>query len=206
MPVQSTNTHSQDDAMHYVIAPSSLGPVLVARSERTAGLSAVLIDDDRAVLVAELRRRFPVIPVIAGERDASLRDLARRVVALIESPAGSGAKLDSPLDARGTAFQQRVWAALRGIPAGTTVTYTELARRIGQPGSVRAVASACAANPLAIVVPCHRVVRRDGGLSGYRWGVHRKRALLEREAAAVLEADSGALLSREAAAVPARAS
>lgn len=172
------------DAMRYLIAPSSLGLVLVARSTATGGLSAVLIDDDRAVLTAEVRRRFPGMPVEAAERDSELRALAQRVVALVEAPCDPDAALDAPLDARGTAFQQLVWGALRGIPAGTTVTYTELARRVGRPGAVRAVASACAANPLAIIVPCHRVVRSDGGLAGYRWGVDRKRVLLEREAEA----------------------
>jgi AraC family transcriptional regulator, regulatory protein of adaptative response / methylated-DNA-[protein]-cysteine methyltransferase len=99
----------------------------------------------------------------------------------VETP---GAELDLPLDVRGTAFQRRVWQALREIPAGSTTSYAELARRIGAPKSVRAVAQACAANPLAVAIPCHRVVRGDGGLSGYRWGVERKRALLEREGAA----------------------
>ena len=101
------------------------------------------------------------------------------MVGFVEAPALG---LDLPLDVRGTAFQQRVWQALRDIPAGVTVTYTELAKRIGRPNSVRAVAQACAANALAVAIPCHRVVRNDGGLSGYRWGVGRKRALLEREA------------------------
>ncbi|HET8771104.1 MAG TPA: methylated-DNA--[protein]-cysteine S-methyltransferase [Gemmatimonadaceae bacterium] len=176
MPAQQRFT------IRYTILPSSLGAVLVARSVATGGLSAVLLDDDRAVLVAELRRRFPGMPVEAADDDSTLRELARKVVALVESPADPECAVDAPLDARGTAFQQLVWSALRGIPAGTTVTYAELARRVGRPSAVRAVASACAANPLAIVVPCHRVVRSDGGLSGYRWGVERKRALLAREA------------------------
>ena len=102
-----------------------------------------------------------------------------RVVGLVEAP---DVGLSLPLDVRGTAFQERVWQALSRIPPGETANYTELARRIGAPRSVRAVAGACAANPLAVAIPCHRVVRRDGGLSGYRWGVERKRALLEREA------------------------
>ena len=178
MPAQQRFT------IRYTILPSSLGAVLVARSVATGGLSAVLLDDDRAVLVAELRRRFPGMSVEAADGDGTLQELASKVVALVESPADPECAVDAPLDARGTEFQQLVWSALRGIPAGTTVTYAELARRVGRPGAVRAVASACAANPLAIVVPCHRAVRSDGGLAGYRWGVERKRTLLAREATA----------------------
>jgi AraC family transcriptional regulator of adaptative response/methylated-DNA-[protein]-cysteine methyltransferase len=115
-----------------------------------------------------------------ADGDAEFEALAARVVAAVESPAGGGATL--PLDPRGTAFQQEVWRALREIPAGSTASYAEVARRIGRPDASRAVAQACAANPLAVIVPCHRVVRGDGSLSGYRWGVERKRALLAREA------------------------
>jgi AraC family transcriptional regulator of adaptative response/methylated-DNA-[protein]-cysteine methyltransferase len=114
--------------------------------------------------------------------DAAFERLVARVVGLVEAPALGH---DLPLDVRGTAFQQRVWQALCEIPAGATVTYGEIATRIGAPGAVRAVANACAGNALAVVIPCHRVVRRDGGLSGYRWGVERKRVLLERESAVV---------------------
>jgi AraC family transcriptional regulator of adaptative response/methylated-DNA-[protein]-cysteine methyltransferase len=113
--------------------------------------------------------------------DAGFEQLVAKVVGMVEAP---GLGVDLPLDVRGTAFQQRVWQALREIPAGETVSYTDIAKRIGAPKSVRAVAQACAANPLAVAIPCHRVVRTDGGLAGYRWGVERKRALLEREASA----------------------
>jgi AraC family transcriptional regulator of adaptative response/methylated-DNA-[protein]-cysteine methyltransferase len=127
--------------------------------------------------VQELTRRFPRASLI--REDDELGGLLTDVVGLVEAP---GRGVDLLLDLRGTAFQQRVWQALREIPAGTTATYTEVASRIGEPMSVRAVAHACAANPLAVAVPCHRVVRADGSLSGYRWGVQRKRALLQREA------------------------
>jgi AraC family transcriptional regulator of adaptative response/methylated-DNA-[protein]-cysteine methyltransferase len=130
-------------------------------------------------LVCDLQAQFPRARLIGG--DGEFEQLVARVVGVIEAP---GLGLDLPLDIRGTAFQQRVWQALREIPAGSTMSYAEIARRIGSPNSVRAVAQACAANLLAVAIPCHRVVRRDGGLSGYRWGVDRKRALLEREASA----------------------
>ena len=111
--------------------------------------------------------------------DEAFEGLVARVIALVEEPALGH---DLPLDVRGTAFQQRVWQALSGIPAGSTKSYTAVAVSMGAPGAARAVARACAANPLAVAIPCHRVVRRDGGLAGYRWGVERKAALLEREA------------------------
>jgi AraC family transcriptional regulator of adaptative response/methylated-DNA-[protein]-cysteine methyltransferase len=129
--------------------------------------------------VHDLQERFPRATLIGG--DAEFERLVAKVVGFVEAP---GLGLDLPLDVRGTAFQQRVWQALLAIPAGETVSYTEVARRIGAPASVRAVAQACAANSLAVAIPCHRVVRTDGGLSGYRWGVERKRALLRREASA----------------------
>ena len=135
--------------------------------------------DDPEVLARDLEDRFPEAMLIGG--DAAFDRLVARVVELVEAP---GAGLDLPLDLRGTAFQRRVWQALREIPAGGTASYTEIADRIGAPNAVRAVASACAANPLAVAVPCHRVVRSDGGLCGYRWGVERKRTLLQREASA----------------------
>jgi AraC family transcriptional regulator of adaptative response/methylated-DNA-[protein]-cysteine methyltransferase len=128
------------------------------------------------VLARDLQERFPRAELIGG--DAEFEDLVAKVVGLVEAPAIG---LDLPLDVRGTAFQQRVWQALREIPAGRTETYSEIAGRIGVPRAVRAVAGACAANALAVAIPCHRVVRTDGSLSGYRWGVERKRALLERE-------------------------
>ena len=164
-------------AVRYAVAPSTLGAVLVAAS--AAGVCAVLLGDDAEALAAELRRRFPGA---APAGDDAVPALAARVVERIERPAGAGDAPSLPLDPRGTAFQLAVWEALREIPPGQTATYTEIAARLGMPTSARAVAQACAANPLAVLVPCHRVVRSDGGLSGYRWGVERKRALLAREA------------------------
>jgi len=162
--------------IRFAIAPCSLGQVLAAATER--GLCAILLDDDPRVLERELSRRFPRATLVAGDR-AFARTI-KRVVGLVERPR---AAFDLPLDLRGTAFQQRVWQALRRIPAGRTATYAELAQAIGAPRAVRAVAGACAANHVSVAVPCHRVVRTDGGLSGYYWGVARKRALLEREGA-----------------------
>ena len=126
----------------------------------------------------DLQDRFPRAEFKGG--DLKFERMVAEVVGLVEAP---GQRLDLPLDIRGTAFQQRVWAALQAIPPGKTATYTEIARAIGQPKAVRAVAQACGANPLAIAIPCHRVVRADGDLSGYRWGVERKRKLIDREAA-----------------------
>jgi AraC family transcriptional regulator of adaptative response/methylated-DNA-[protein]-cysteine methyltransferase len=158
----------------YLTAPSPVGLILAARDGDAPALVAVLIGEREDELRDELARRFPMARV---ERDATPDGAAliARVVRAVASPALAG---DIPIDPRGTSFQQVVWHALRLIPAGTTTTYTDLARRIGRPRAVRAVAGACAANPVAILVPCHRVVRRDGDLSGYRWGVERKRALL----------------------------
>jgi len=156
------------------IGRGSLGLVLVAATD--AGVCAILLGDDGEALREDLRRRFPEAEVTIG--DAAFERTVRHVVAFIETPMDG---FDLPLDIRGTAFQQRVWRALRDIPAGATASYAEVAQRIGAPRSVRAVAGACAANPIAVAVPCHRVVRSDGGLSGYRWGVERKRALLARE-------------------------
>ena len=142
-------------------------------------MCAILLGDDPEALARDLQDRFPRARLIGG--DAAFERLVARVVGLIEAPALG---LDLPLDLRGTAFQQRVWQALRDIPAGAKASYSDVARRIGAPKSIRAVAQACGANALAVMIPCHRVVRRDGALSGYRWGVERKRALLEREALA----------------------
>ncbi len=163
--------------IRFAVGQSSLGAILVARSER--GVCAILLGDEPADLVRELEDRFPLATLIGG--DAEFEGLVARVVGLVERPEVG---LDLPLDVRGTAFQRRVWQALREIPAGTTASYTEIARRIGSPKAVRAVAQACAGNPLAVAIPCHRVVRQDGGLSGYRWGVERKQELLRREAGA----------------------
>jgi AraC family transcriptional regulator, regulatory protein of adaptative response / methylated-DNA-[protein]-cysteine methyltransferase len=159
----------------FAIGECSLGAILVAQSDR--GVCAILMGDDPDALARDLQDRFPQAELVGG--DAAFEDLIAKVVGFVDAPRLG---LDLPLDVRGTAFQQRVWRALRKIPSGKTVSYAELAKRIGAPKSVRAVAQACAANALAVAIPCHRVVRSDGGLSGYRWGVERKRALLEREA------------------------
>jgi AraC family transcriptional regulator of adaptative response/methylated-DNA-[protein]-cysteine methyltransferase len=163
--------------IRFAIGASSLGAILVARSER--GVCAIMLGDEPDALARDLQDKFPQATLIGG--DADFERLVARVVGLVESPELG---FDLPLDVRGTAFQQRVWDALRKIPAGTTASYSDIAARIGAPKAVRAVAQACAANSLAIAIPCHRVVRNDGALSGYRWGVERKRALLEREAGA----------------------
>jgi AraC family transcriptional regulator of adaptative response/methylated-DNA-[protein]-cysteine methyltransferase len=161
-------------AIRFAIGQCSLGAILVAQSER--GICAILLGDDPQALLHDLQDKFPKADLLGG--DAAFETLVARVVGLIEVP---GIGLDLPLDLRGTAFQERVWQALRTIPAGTTASYAEIAQRIGSPKAVRAVAQACAANALAVAIPCHRVVRSDGNLSGYRWGVERKRQLLERE-------------------------
>lgn len=166
-----------DTAIRFAVGQSSLGAVLVAATDK--GVCSILLGDDPEALVRDLQDRFNRAELIGG--DADFERWVARVVGMVEQPALG---LDLPLDIRGTAFQQRVWQALRKIPAGSTVSYAEMARRIGSPAAVRAVAGACAANPLAIAIPCHRVVRTDGDLSGYRWGIERKRALLDRERAA----------------------
>jgi AraC family transcriptional regulator of adaptative response/methylated-DNA-[protein]-cysteine methyltransferase len=164
-----------DAEIRFAVGECSLGSILVARSSK--GVCAIFLGDDPDRLLRDLQDRFPRAKVIGG--DTEFEELVAKVVGFVEAP---GIGLDLPLDVRGTAFQQRVWHALRKIPAGSTASYTEIAKRIGAPRSVRAVAAACAANVLAVAIPCHRVVRNDGALSGYRWGIERKRALLEREA------------------------
>jgi AraC family transcriptional regulator of adaptative response/methylated-DNA-[protein]-cysteine methyltransferase len=161
--------------IRFAIGECSLGSILVAATER--GVCAILLGDDPEELVHDLERRFPRSQLIGA--DAGFERLVARVVGLVEKPRVG---VELPLDIRGTAFQQRVWQALRAIPAGETTSYSELASSIGAPKAVRAVAQACAANALAVAIPCHRVVRTDGNLSGYRWGVERKRTLLAREA------------------------
>lgn len=168
-----------DVEMRFAVGQCSLGAVLVAVSVR--GVCAIEFGDDPDLLVRQLQDRFHAAHLVGD--DADFASLMARVVALVEDPARRDAPL--PLDVRGTAFQERVWQALRQVPAGSTVSYAQLATMIGSPRSVRAVASACAANHLAVAIPCHRVVRTDGDLSGYRWGVERKAALLEREGAAI---------------------
>jgi AraC family transcriptional regulator, regulatory protein of adaptative response / methylated-DNA-[protein]-cysteine methyltransferase len=163
--------------IRFAIGACSLGAILVAQSAR--GICAIALGDDPDVLARELQDRYAQARLIGGDADFERR--VAQVVGLVEAPALG---LDLPLDVRGTAFQRRVWQALRAVPAGRTVSYAEVARRIGNAKAVRAVAQACGANPLAVAIPCHRVVRNDGALSGYRWGVERKRTLLERERAA----------------------
>ncbi len=163
--------------IHFAIGECSLGSILVASTD--SGVCAILLGDDPNALAREFQERFPRATLIGG--DEEFEQLVATVVGFVEAP---GLGLDLPLDVRGTAFQHRVWQALRQIPAGETASYTEIANRIGSPASGRAVAQACGANSLAVAIPCHRVVRRDGALSGYRWGVERKRALLAREAQA----------------------
>ena len=162
--------------VHYALGAASLGLVLVGATD--TGISAILIGEDEADLVRDLRARFPRATIAAA--DATFSTLTQAAIAAVDMPQHAH---QLPLDIRGTAFQQRVWQALRGVPCGTTISYGELAARIGAPKAVRAVARACGANPLAVVVPCHRVVGGDGALTGYRWGIDRKRALLDREAA-----------------------
>jgi len=166
-----------DTEIRFAIGQSSLGSILVARSPR--GVCSIMMGDDPHQLARELQDRFPKARLIGA--DADFEQWVAKVVGLVEQPKLG---LDLPLDVQGTAFQRRVWQALRRIPPGRTVSYSDIARRIGAPKSVRAVAQAVASNKLAVAIPCHRVVHRDGTLSGYRWGVERKQALLEREAAA----------------------
>jgi AraC family transcriptional regulator, regulatory protein of adaptative response / methylated-DNA-[protein]-cysteine methyltransferase len=160
--------------VRFAVGQCALGAILVAATPR--GISAILLGDEPEALIRDLEDRFPNATLIGA--DPAFEDTVAKVVGFVEQP---GLGLDLPLDVQGTAFQQRVWDALRQIPPGTTVSYAELANRIGKPAAVRAVASACAANKIAVAIPCHRVVRNDGALSGYRWGVERKRALLASE-------------------------
>jgi AraC family transcriptional regulator of adaptative response/methylated-DNA-[protein]-cysteine methyltransferase len=168
-------TGGANEEIRFAVGQTSLGAILVASS--TKGVAAIVLGDDPDKLVRSLQDRFPKARLVGADRD--YEGVVARVVGLVEAPRIG---LDLPLDVRGTAFQQRVWQALQDIPVGATVSYSEIARRIGAPKAVRAVAGACAANKLAIAIPCHRVVRIDGSLSGYAWGVERKRVLLDREA------------------------
>jgi AraC family transcriptional regulator, regulatory protein of adaptative response / methylated-DNA-[protein]-cysteine methyltransferase len=164
----------ENEEIRFAVGQTSLGAILVASSKK--GVAAILLGDDPDKLVRNLQDRFTKARLIGADND--FEALVARVVALVETP---GVGLDLPLDVRGTAFQQRVWRALQEIPVGETASYADIARRIGSPKAVRGVAGACAANNVAVAIPCHRVVRRDGSLSGYAWGVERKRALLDRE-------------------------
>ncbi|MDT3670982.1 MAG: methylated-DNA--[protein]-cysteine S-methyltransferase [Aromatoleum sp.] len=175
LPTHRRTVAATDTQIRFGSGESSLGTVLVAQSEH--GIRAILIGDDPDALPRDLRDRFPRAQLIHG--GAGFDRIVARVVAFVEA---SQSGLDLPLDPQGTAFQQRVWEALRNIPVGQTASYSEIARRIGAPKAIRAVGSACAANAIAVAIPCHRAVRSDGSLSGYRWGTERKRALLDREA------------------------
>jgi AraC family transcriptional regulator of adaptative response/methylated-DNA-[protein]-cysteine methyltransferase len=164
--------------IRFAAGECSLGSILVAASD--LGICSIAIGDDPNMLVRELQDRFPNAELIGG--DQQFERMVARVVAFVENPS---AGLELPLHVQGTAFQQRVWKALCDIPCGATCTYSELAQKLGQPNATRAVAGACAANPLAVAIPCHRVVRTDGSLSGYRWGVERKAKLLRVEGARI---------------------
>jgi AraC family transcriptional regulator, regulatory protein of adaptative response / methylated-DNA-[protein]-cysteine methyltransferase len=163
-----------NEVIRFAVGQSSLGAILVASSAK--GVASILLGDDPDALVRDLQDRFPKARLIGG--DEEFEALVARVVGFVETP---GIGLNLPLDVRGTAFQQRVWQALTEIPVGQTLSYAEVARRIDAPKSMRAVAGACAANNLAVAIPCHRVIRKDGSVSGYAWGVERKRILLEKE-------------------------
>jgi AraC family transcriptional regulator of adaptative response/methylated-DNA-[protein]-cysteine methyltransferase len=176
MTPKSFRTGARSERIRFAAGECSLGSILVAAT--TKGICAILLGDDPDRLARDLQDRFPKADLIGD--DQAFEKMIGQVIGLVEAPQ-LGLKL--PLDIRGTAFQRRVWKALQAIPAGTTESYTTIARRIGAPKSARAVAGACAANAIAVAIPCHRVVRTDGSLSGYRWGVKRKRALLSREAA-----------------------
>jgi AraC family transcriptional regulator of adaptative response/methylated-DNA-[protein]-cysteine methyltransferase len=167
-----------NEEIRFAVGQTSLGAILVASSSK--GVAAILLGDDPDTLVRDLQDRFPKAKLIGADPDYEAR--IAKVVGFIEAP---DIGLDLPLDVRGTAFQQRVWQVLRDIPAGETMSYAEVARRIGAPKAVRAVAGACAANNLAVAIPCHRVIRNDGALSGYAWGVERKRVLLDHEASRI---------------------
>lgn len=174
MKPTSFRAGGKGEEIQFAVGQTTLGAILVGRSER--GICAILLGDDPDALIRDLEGRFPRANLIAG--DTSFETLVAKVAGLVETPRLGH---DLPLDIRGTAFQQRVWQALRKVPAGSRASYREIAENLGMPRAVRAVAGACAANALAVAIPCHRVVRIDGGLSGYRWGIDRKRALLDRE-------------------------
>lgn len=158
----------------FALGKCSLGSILVARSDK--GICSIQFGDDPILLVRDLQDQFPTDNLIGDE--PAYEDMVDQVIRKIDDPK---LEFDLPLDVRGTEFQQLVWKAVQQIPAGSTATYSDIAQKIGMPSAARAVAEACAANVLAVAIPCHRVIRADGALSGYRWGVERKRALLESE-------------------------
>ncbi|HVY07773.1 MAG TPA: bifunctional DNA-binding transcriptional regulator/O6-methylguanine-DNA methyltransferase Ada [Burkholderiales bacterium] len=162
------------ETIRFALGECSLGSILVGATDK--GVCAITLGDDPEKLLRELQDRFPKAKLVGADKE--FERLVARVVGFVESPSLG---LDLPLDVRGTAFQQRVWQALREIPPGRTASYAQVAARVGVPKAVRAVAQACASNDIAVAIPCHRVVRSDGAISGYRWGVERKRALLDRE-------------------------
>lgn len=165
-----------DETIRYEILDTSLGRLLVSVSEH--GVCELSFGDDDGELIASCKQRFPKAQIAPANKRT--RDMAAALVAAVESPSGAP---DVPLDMRGTPFQRAVWEQLCAIPAGSTISYGELARRVGRPKAVRAVAQACGANPVAVIVPCHRVIGADGSLTGYASGIERKRILLEREGA-----------------------
>ncbi len=164
------------ESIRWQVAACDLGQVLVAATEK--GLCAIFLGEGAKLLQADLAQRFAKAKLEQADSDSNFAAWVRQVVALVN---GNETNKDLPMDIRGTLFQQKVWQALREIPAGQTATYSDIANKIGKAKAVRAVASACAANPLAVIIPCHRVLRRDGGIGGYRWGEERKRSLLDRE-------------------------
>lgn len=164
----------KNTVIYFALGLCSLGDILVAQSNK--GVCAIFLGDNPEKMIRDLQDKFSEAELIGG--DKNFESVVAQVIGHIENPHS---KLDLPLDIKGTAFQQRVWNALRQIPPGKTATYTEIARKIGSPKSVRAVANACGSNSLAVAIPCHRVIRISGELAGYRWGVERKRVLLDRE-------------------------
>jgi AraC family transcriptional regulator, regulatory protein of adaptative response / methylated-DNA-[protein]-cysteine methyltransferase len=178
-PTGTVHSEARGQAVRYSFAETSLGRIVVAATER--GVCLVAFGDSDAELLAEATARLGRARIEPA--DAQTRKWAKAVAALVETPAAADAA-ELPLDVHGTAFQRQVWAALRDVPAGETVTYSQLAEMIGRPTATRAVAAACGANPTAVVVPCHRVIGADGSMRGYRWGIDRKRALLDRERSA----------------------
>jgi AraC family transcriptional regulator, regulatory protein of adaptative response / methylated-DNA-[protein]-cysteine methyltransferase len=177
MPPSAYRSGGSNMPIRFAVGECALGSILVAQSSQ--GLCAILLGDNPDELLQDLQARFPRAELIGADKE--FEQLVAYVVGFVQAP---GVNFDLPLDIRGTAFQQQVWNALRRIPPGQTLSYTELAKAIGMPRAVRAVAAACAANPLAVAIPCHRVVRSDGNLAGYRWKIERKRLLLETEAKA----------------------